>query len=198
MAVTVVLLHNDSIYHYVLEQGKSVSIGSHKKDDIFVSDFASGQIEIKWKKSSISVDAKKAYGFNKDDVPLDTMMVLDKSTKTLLYISSEISKSDKTIKLPYNCIIKFGRSRNNDVVIGLPFVSGSHFVLKNEAGKVRVEDQNSTNGIFLNGKRVTIARMKSGDILTILSIRIVLVNGELFFENVGEKLNLDNLDFSNL
>lgn len=41
--------------------------------------------------------------------------------------------------------------------ISLPFISGRHFSLKNEAGHVRVEGLNSTNGLFLNGRRVSVA-----------------------------------------
>ncbi len=193
MIVTIVLLHNDNIYHSLIELGQEISIGSNKKDDVFVADFSAEQITVKWKKTGFSVNAKKAYNFDKDAVPLDTIMVLDKPTKTVLYLSSLTSQSEKSIKLPYNCVLRFGRSDDNDVVIKLPFVSGGHFILKNEAGNVRVEDLGSTNGLFLNGKRVSIAKVKSGDVLSILSLKIRLFNGILYFENIGNKLRIGNI-----
>lgn len=194
MVVTIVLLHNDNIYHSTIEMGQEISIGSHKKDDVYVGDFSAEQIVVKWKKTGFSVNAKKAYNFDKEAVPLDTIMVLDKPTKTVLYLSSLTSHSEQSIKLPYNCILKFGRSDENDVVIKLPFVSSGHFILKNESGNVRIEDQESTNGLFLNGKRVNIAKMKSGDVLSILSAKIRLFNGTLFFENVGDKLKIGEIN----
>ncbi len=194
MTVTAVLLHNDNIYHSVLDLGQEITFGSHKKDNIYISSFSAGQITVKWKKNGISVHAKKAYDFEKDNVSLDTITVLDKATRTVLYLSSLTSLSEQTIQLPYNCILKFGRSEENDVVIKLPFVSGSHFVLKNEGGKVRIEDQDSTNGLFLNGKRVSIAKMKSGDVLSVLSLKIKLSNGVLSFENVGDKLYIGEIE----
>lgn len=194
MIITAVLLHNDHLYSFPLQFGQEVSIGSNKKDDLQIAEFISNQIVIKWKSSGVYVNAKKTYDFEKDVVPLNTMLVLNSTTKTVLFFSSETSTSDKTIKLPYNCILKFGRSDANDVVMKLPFVSSSHFVLKNEAGNVRVEDQGSTNGLYLNGKRVTIAKMKSGDILSIMSIQISLVNGTLTFANVGDKLDIKHIE----
>ena len=190
MVITAVLLHNEQLYSFPLQQGQQISIGSHKKDDVQIPSFASSQIVLKWKPLGIYANAKKAYNFEKDSLPLNTILVLDGATKTALYLSSETAVSEKTIKLPYNCILKFGRSEANDVVIKLPFVSGNHFVLKNEAGNVRVEDQGSTNGLYLNGKRISIAKMKSGDVLSILSVKITLTNGVLTFANVGDKLTV--------
>ena len=194
MVITAVLLHNDNLYSFQLQYGQEVSVGSNKKDNIQIAEFASGQIVIKWKNNGVYVNARKAYNFEKEVVPLNTIMVLNNATKTVLYLSSETSTSDKSIKLPYNCILKFGRSDSNDVVLKLPFVSSSHFVLKNESGNVRVEDQGSTNGLFLNGKRVGIAKMKSGDVLSILSAQIKLTNGILTFSNVGDKIEVKQIE----
>ena len=90
--------------------------------------------------------------------------------------------------------MKIGRSDENDIAIKLPFISGTHFILKNEAGSVRIEDNDSTNGLYLNGKRVSIAKVKSGDTISILSVRIRLHNGELFFDNVGDKIHIKKMD----
>lgn len=193
MAITVVLLHNESLYSFVLEYGKELTFGSGKKDTIKIEDFASGQISVLWKNTGVSVNARKAYGFEKETVPMNAITVLDGRTKTALYFSTETANSDKILKLPYNCILKFGRGESNDVVIKFPFVSSCHFTLKNESGNVRVEDRNSTNGLFLNGRRISVARMKSGDTLSILSVQIKLINGTLYFGNVGDKLEIKRI-----
>lgn len=194
MVITAVLLQNEHLYSFALRYGQEISVGSNKKDDVQIAEFTSGQIVIKWKNNGVYVNAKKAYNFEKEVVPLNTIMVLNNATKTVLYLCSETSVSEKSIKLPYNCILKFGRSDSNDVVMKLPFVSSSHFILKNEAGNVRIEDQGSTNGLYLNGKRVNIAKMKSGDVLSILSVQITLVNGTITFANVGDKLDIKKIE----
>lgn len=188
MIVTIVLLHNDNMFQTTITPGKEVSIGSHKKDNLIVPEFAPQQICIKWKNDGISVNAQKAYGFEKDNIPLNTSIILNQETRTALFLSSETSDSSTRIRLPYNCILKFGRTNKNDVMLKFPFISEPHFVLKSENGNIRVEDAGSTNGLYLNGKKISIAKMKSGDILSILSINIRLTNGELGFSNVGNNL----------
>lgn len=193
MVVTVVLLHKESIFHSTIELGQEITIGSHKNDDLLVEDFASSQIQIKWKNSGIVVNAKNPYDFESNAIPLDTIVILNRDDKTALFFSTLTSTANNSLKLPYNCLIKIGRTETNDVVLNIPFVSAEHLVIKNEAGRVRIEDRNSTNGIYLNGKRVAVAKMKSGDVLSILSIRIKLLNGELLFENVGQKIQIKNI-----
>ena len=55
--------------------------------------------------------------------------------------------------------IKIGRSSSNDIVINEQTVSSHHAVLTEEAsaaGKLyRIKDLNSTNGTFVNGKRIS-------------------------------------------
>lgn len=188
MVITTVLLHNNNLYSAVLNYGQELSFGSGKKDDVKVAEFANAQLVLKWKPNGVYVNAKKAFNFERETVPLNTIVVLDSASSTILYMAVEAPASEESICLPYNCILKFGRAETNDVVLQFPFVSGSHFVLKNEAGNVRIEDLGSTNGLYLNGKRVSIAKMKSGDVLNILSVRIRLTNGVLTFENTGENL----------
>jgi len=47
-----------------------------------------------------------------------------------------------------------GRAAGNDIVIDDPGVSACHAILERDAGGFVVQDNHSTNGIFVNGKRV--------------------------------------------
>lgn len=197
MAVTVVLLRKDELFRYKLEEGHSVTFGSHKKDNVYVDGFAQAQISIRYQPSKISLNAVKAYNCEMNDVPLDSMIILDKAEKTALYISSFSDRSEQKIRLEYGSVLKFGRDKSNDIMLKFPFVSSFHFILRYEDGVVRVEDTENANGLYLNGKRIKKAKMKSGDVLSILSVGIVLVNGELYFENTGNKLSVDYAQIAN-
>lgn len=62
--------------------------------------------------------------------------------------------------------ISVGRRPNNDIQLDDPTVSGNHavfLVLHN----VYVEDQNSTNGVLLNGRRVSKRQLTHGDVVQI-------------------------------
>ena len=67
-------------------------------------------------------------------------------------------------------MISFGRASSNDVVVNDPMVS-SNFHMKIEVldnGQVRVVDCGSTNGTFVNGRKIPGSEMlKKGDIIRI-------------------------------
>ena len=167
MKTTIVLLNNNCVYSAPIERGQEVSFGKGKKDTVFVKGFDSSQVVIKMGFDNYSVSAKKYYGIEKKNVPMDTFLILDKETKTLLFATSVISEKTTSVKLPFDCEITVGRDQSNDIVLKFPFVSSKHFTLRTESGIVRIEDNASRNGLFLNGKRISIAKMNSGDVLSI-------------------------------
>ncbi|MCK5878681.1 MAG: FHA domain-containing protein [Holophagae bacterium] len=69
--------------------------------------------------------------------------------------SSTIEESAGFDLTPENNRITVGRKEDNDFVIPLPNVSSYHAVLEYQAGAVALEDLNSTNGVFVNGKKLT-------------------------------------------
>ena len=57
----------------------------------------------------------------------------------------------------------FGRKSSNDIVIDHPTISGSHGKIRKEDGHYVVEDLESTNGTFINGRKIKSGRLKSKD-----------------------------------
>lgn len=65
-------------------------------------------------------------------------------------------------------IVTIGRDITNDIVISDPEVSRHHMRMTRSGSGYAVEDLNSTNGIFVNGQRVTSPQpMNNGDLLGI-------------------------------
>jgi len=62
--------------------------------------------------------------------------------------------------------IKVGRKPSNDIVLDDPTVSGEHAVFLHMQNTY-IEDMNSTNGIKLNGKKVSKRQLNHGDIVLI-------------------------------
>lgn len=56
-----------------------------------------------------------------------------------------------------------GRKEGNDIVIPIETVSSNHATLTNEGGNWFITDNNSTNGVILNGNRVQKHILKQGD-----------------------------------
>lgn len=60
-----------------------------------------------------------------------------------------------------------GRSPNNDIYIKSKFVSRHHAQITSDESGCRVEDLNSTNGVFIDGRRVKKQRLHDGDVVTV-------------------------------
>ncbi len=69
-----------------------------------------------------------------------------------------------------------GRTPDNDVRVEADYISRHHAVVLAGPERTIVEDLNSTNGVFVNGVRVTRHELREGDLLTIgeTSFRYVL------------------------
>lgn len=59
--------------------------------------------------------------------------------------------------------VVFGRQPSCDCVLKHPTVSREHFCIEHNGGKYFVVDQNSGNGTFANGERVSWLELKDGD-----------------------------------
>ena len=60
--------------------------------------------------------------------------------------------------------LNIGRNHGNHIVIGNEFVSGMHATLFiTDLGEVIVQDQGSTNGTFVNDRKISVSMLKKGD-----------------------------------
>ena len=161
----IVFLYQDRLYTTQMETPGSLVIGPGKKDDFKIEDMK-GQITIREnRRGQLSVESVKPYPFYDNDVEKDSMVVLDAQDHVALYVTDHQETASDSLKVPYNCIINVGRSDKCHVTIKNPFVSGRHFTIRSESGIIRVEDKNSTNGLYLNGKRISKSKLHSGDVL---------------------------------
>ncbi len=71
-----------------------------------------------------------------------------------------------------------GRRPYNDIVIDNLAVSGEHAVLQMSGVEVHVEDLNSTNGTYINGKAVKKQLLQNSDTVEIGKYKIKYVNEE--------------------
>lgn len=60
-----------------------------------------------------------------------------------------------------------GRRPYNDVVIDNLAISGEHLLLLRNGPQVQIEDLNSTNGTFVNGKAVKLQALAHGDLIEV-------------------------------
>lgn len=80
-------------------------------------------------------------------------------------------------------VTKIGRYADNDIVIDNAGVSGHHAVVIRDGDDFFIHDMASTNGIFLNGRKITGEQIHFGDEITLhkhkLKFTAVNLSGEL-------------------
>lgn len=70
--------------------------------------------------------------------------------------------------------ITFGRDNTNDIVSANGFVSHRHAVFSLTENGWEVRDLNSSNGVYVNHRRITAARLRLGDVVYLMGPRIIV------------------------
>lgn len=92
---------------------------------------------------------------------------------------------------------KIGRDRSNDIVLSHPAVSRFHAsLIRTEKGFVLV-DENSSNGIFINGRKVNQQqRLREKDTINIANHILIYSKGLIFYKNAVQGINIEISDVS--
>jgi ABC transport system ATP-binding/permease protein len=84
------------------------------------------------------------------------------------WILQDGSNPPVTIRLATGAVKTVGRTARADFILEAPLVSRLHCRLTADAsGQLVVEDLDSQNGTFVNGKKADRATLKAGDRLTV-------------------------------
>lgn len=112
-----------------------------------------------------------------------------------------ISKADEyrtPLWLSEGKVYTFGRSSKagkdgavNDVVIRRGFISGQHFSIEVRGGIVTARDNNSSNGLFLNGEKITKSVLRKGDVLSVYTVRFLYDGDKLRAFNVSDEIAIN-------
>jgi len=101
------------------------------------------------------------------------------TVKLIVKAGDEISKSFELIT--DKCVI--GRDPNSDIVIEDIEISKNHLTITRKGSTFLVEDQNSTNGTFLNGKKLKKpTTIKNGDLISLGKNQVL----EFVYEKTNE------------
>jgi ABC transport system ATP-binding/permease protein len=81
--------------------------------------------------------------------------------------TTETSETPATFRMPAGSVKTIGRSTGAEFILDAPLVSRLHCQLTAHDAGLEVKDLDSTNGTFVNGTRVTSARLQTGDRLRV-------------------------------
>jgi pSer/pThr/pTyr-binding forkhead associated (FHA) protein len=108
------------------------------------------------------------------DLVRQTMLELPKIPQTGAHLVMRAGGPPKL--LPLREETRVGSDPNNDLALGCEFISRIHCRLWHDQSDWLVEDLDSTNGVYLNGKSVKKAFLKDGDILQLGTVELVFLN----------------------
>ena len=81
--------------------------------------------------------------------------------------TNDASGDGLTFRLPPGAVKTIGRSTGAQFIVDAPLVSRLHCQLTATADGLQVKDLGSTNGTFVNGKRITASSLRDGDRMTV-------------------------------
>jgi ABC-type multidrug transport system ATPase subunit len=92
----------------------------------------------------------------------------------------DYSRGQEDNLLDQNKNITIGRSTESDIVLDHPLVSRIHAIVKrNPGGEIVLTDHKSTNGVFVNGIRISQSILSDGDIVQIGPFRLFVNDSTL-------------------
>lgn len=83
-----------------------------------------------------------------------------------------------------------GRSSDNDIVCGDPWISRHHAILTRSGEKIRIKDLDSLYGTFVNGKRIRECTLDVGDVVFIMGLKIIIGSGFLSVNDGGDRVQI--------
>lgn len=105
-----------------------------------------------------------------------SIQIVAESDPVLLFcepLKPDRQKLKKKVVLK-NCVLTIGRVNGNSIIYTLSYVSSEHARLSYVDGQWSIQDLGSTNGTYVNGKRVSSKALNYGDVIYIMGLKIVV------------------------
>ena len=190
MSEAVAFQYENLSLYAILEEGKCLTIGSGQYDHLRIASLGSSQFTLEMFDGKIYLSGKAPYAFDRYLLPATGTFPIDQAHLMFLYLSPASGVSPLSFTLPFQGEISIGRLATSDLCFALPFISRKHLSLSIQEGAVTLTNHSKNNGTYVNGKRAWKTQLKAGDVISILTCRLLYDGQQLHFENVGESLTI--------
>ena len=179
-----------------LANKKNFSIGSSEKDDYsIVRDGVKPnhlQFQLKgniWKIKCLDNVLMGKTMISEKNVNDGDTYVLRASRNIAFVVYSNDNIQTKRLNIAKKDSVIIGRNAESDIQFLNNRISGTHSKIYKKNGSFFIEDMDSTNGTFVNYKKVSVAQLTNNDVISIGIYDIVYNNNELIINNVKNDLN---------
>ncbi len=197
MNIALSVICGDSSYYMVFPSKKSVVIGEQSDSDLAIPGFGyrlTVTVNINSNSAVIAISSDKTSRII--NAELEASTVVDFDRRIAVYLS-RAEGNRTTVQLPSVCEVRVGKNEKissdgsrNEIVLDFPFISREHFRILRINEEMQIIDSNSTNGLFVNGRRVSSSKLNIGDIVSIFTVRMIVEKNSLVFENVGNHIQI--------
>ncbi|MDA7850352.1 FHA domain-containing protein [Acidimicrobiaceae bacterium] len=109
---------------------------------------------------------------NNETIPLEDSLIFNQNSKYILSLFNEEVSSTSWF-LP-NGLHKIGRLPEKEIILDDVTVSRHHAFITVDDEEISITDEESTNGIFINGELLTESTLKSGDRLQVGKFSLIV------------------------
>ena len=109
---------------------------------------------------------------NNETIPLEDSLIFNQNSKYILSLLNEEVSSTSWF-LP-NGLHKIGRLPEKEIILDDISVSRHHAFITVDDEEISITDEESTNGIFINGELLTESTLKSGDRLQVGKFSLIV------------------------
>ena len=109
---------------------------------------------------------------NNETRPLEDSLIFNQNSKYILSLLNEEVSSTSWF-LP-NGLHKIGRLPEKEIILDDVTVSRHHAFITVDDEEISITDEESTNGIFINGELLTESTLKSGDRLQVGKFSLIV------------------------
>ncbi len=198
MAYIVRIYCDNNIFSIDLSNYDSVTIGGDNSDTLCIqsANLSKNQILIQKKGEQYIIKGKRLYDHGGTPIIRDCLAEGNRYTISSirdihLSIHPKQNDSDQKVGLLDINKIYIGRNKNNDIVLSDKRTSGQHCLIKRTNGVLRIQDLGSTNGTYVNEKKIGERVLCDGDVINISIYQMVVQNNALLFYNVGDDMSLN-------
>lgn len=186
MKTTLVIYFGDTVKEIDLSDRTSLSVGDKYECELRLPDGLLNGCEVMLSRGTSGWAAKCSGNVQKNGVLVQEtelksgdVLVLSREHKIGLEFVQSDDGDGTVIPLAEFSSLKIGRSENSHIRINDKRVGRAHAELINEYGKWNVRDLESRNGTYVNGRRITQARLTDADELVICGHSFVFNNETL-------------------
>ena len=127
-----------------------------------------------------------------EDYSINYAKVIKNNDIYLIYSVPSFDSSLNYFELKNKTEITIGNNDSCDIVYKQQMISENHAKITYENNSWQITDNNSKLGIFINNERVKKAKIKYGDVIFILGLKIILLKDKIAINNPNNLVTLKN------